>query len=176
MACKEVYDMNDYSNFYRLKRIKSYNDPHFRQISCVLSKLRNEYPGFHRWFNTTVKVGLSNDSRQVWIAISSHGEMAGILILKKQPEEKKICTLYVLEKFRNQGIGTLLMKTALKQVGTDKPLATVSSNHINEYSRLLKKYQFLPKKIYKDYYRSGVSEISFNGELLDTSHLLEKHG
>ena len=168
--------MNDFSNSFTLKRIRSYNDRLIRQISCALSLLRNEYPGFHRWFNTTVKAGLPSGRRQIWIAISPKGEMAGVLILKKQPEEKKICTLYVCEQFRNQGIGTLLMNTALQNIGTDTPLATVSSNHIKEYSRLLKKFQFQPNRIYKDYYRSGVSEISFNGELLDTRHLLKKHG
>lgn len=168
--------MNKSTNSFMLRRIRASDDHYIRQISRSLSLLRNEYPGFHRWFNTTVKTDLPSGRRQIWIALSPKREIAGVLILKKHPEEKKICTLYVYECFRNQGVGTILMKTALHQLGTNTPLATVSSNHINEYSRLLKNFQFQPNRIYKDYYCNGLSEISFNGELFDARTLLERNG
>lgn len=137
-----------------------------QKIFQTLKVLRAEYPDFCRWFNTKVKTGLSDGSRELWIAASHEGKMAGIMILKKSDSEKKICTLYINEHFRRQGLGTLLMLKAFERLETMKPLATVSSSYMLSYQPLFNYFGFELSKIYTNYYREGVDEYSFNGELL----------
>lgn len=69
------------------------------------------------------------------------GKIVAVLILKDS-DEKKICTLRVAEHYRCQGIATKLLKIAHQALQCTNPLITVSSIHINEFEFLLKKNGF----------------------------------
>lgn len=148
-----------------MNRVEAYDKRMLQQIFYMLKQVRTDYPNFSQWYNITVRNGLMDGTRQIWLAVSISGEIAGVLILKKNTEERKICTLYVQDCFRGQGIGTQMMKTAIQYLGTDTPLATVSSQHLHEYWALLEHFNFCLCRVYPDYYRSGVDEYAFNGEL-----------
>ena len=66
--------------------------------------------------------------------------------MKKNSEERKICTLYVCEKYRNQGVAALLIKKVVEYAHSlsFKELFLCTANHEKFYQ----KYGF--KTIYDD--------------------------
>lgn len=160
--------MEDLRPFYMTQ--VSFQDKKSIQFAYELLKgLRKDYPNFPVWFSTKVRQGMSDGSRQLWFAFTAENIVAGVLILKKIPTEKKVCTLYVCEPFRCRGVGTLMMRNAFLQLGTSTPLASVSSNQLDKYEALLRHFNFRLHSIYKNYYRYGSMEYSFNGELCSST-------
>lgn len=119
-----------------------------------------------RWFNldnSTVVPGLASENRIIYTVLDD-GKIVAVLILK-DADEKKICTLRVAEHYRCQGIATKLLKIAHQALQCTNPLITVSSIHINEFEFLLKKNGFTLYKKYENYYKQGIVEYAFNGLL-----------
>ncbi len=136
-------------------------------IFSELSFLKNEYPDFYVWFYDKVVSGLSDNSRQIFLASTplSFGKVNGVLILKNTDFEKKICTLYVNKESRMNGIGQKFMDIAFNELNTDKPLITVSDARLKEFDRLLNKFNFESVDALPDYYAYNHTEYTFNGHL-----------
>ncbi len=153
---------------YNIKQINE-NSFFLDSIFKSLSFLRLEYPGFYKWYHKKVMQGLSSDSRKIFLAttssrISQHN-IDGVLILKNTLEERKICTLFVKEKNRYKGIGAKLMDLAMNEFHGEKPLITISDNHITSFNHLLNKYEFKVEDMLPNYYTNGRIEYTFNGHL-----------
>lgn len=131
-----------------------------------LSGLCGEYSNFREWYYKKVVPGLASKERLIY-AVMDNETIAAVLILKNA-DEKKICTLRVAENYRNQGIATALLKTAFKELQCAKPIITVSSYHIDEFKSLLEKNGFVLYKEYMNYYKPGIMEYAFNGPLNET--------
>lgn len=127
--------------------------------------LKNDYPQFYDWFNNKVITEVQSSKRRVILASTRLNDFAGVLILKNTTAEKKICTLYVSQEIRNKKLGSLFFDIAFEKLETDKPLITVSDDHIREFDKLLKKYKFVLSETIDGYYRSKISEYSYNGHL-----------
>ena len=136
-------------------------------IFSELSFLRTEYPDFYTWFYDKVVSGLSDNSRKIFLASTplSFGKVNGVLILKNTLSEKKICTLYVDDDSRRNGIGQKFMDVAFNELNTDKPLITVSDNRLKDFDRLLNKFNFESGDALPDYYADNHTEYTFNGHL-----------
>lgn len=149
-----------------IKRITAV-DSKIDSIFSELSFLRTEYPEFYSWFYDKVVPGLSNGSREVFIAQTtlSFGKVNGVLILKNTNFEKKICTLYVDKESRMNGFGQKFMNIAFNELNTDKPLITVSDNRLNDFDRLLNKFNFESVDALPNYYANNHTEFTFNGHL-----------
>jgi hypothetical protein len=93
-------------------------------------------------------------------------QLAGVAILKKSINEKKICSLYVLEKFGNRGIGELLFKKSFNILETSLPLLSISDLKYYQFKKLFKYFGFKDTFMLKDKYRIGSNEIVFNGMLV----------
>lgn len=107
-----------------------------------LSDLCSEYNNFRQWYYGTVAPGLASGKRLIYVVIDNEA-IVTVLILKNA-DEKKICTLRVAENYRHQGIATELLKIACRELQCAKPLITVSSYHIAEFEFLLKKEWLCP--------------------------------
>lgn len=134
--------------------------------------LKNDYPNFRYWYHNMVIPGLMNRSRQLCVAEDTENrQLAGIMILKNTPEEKKISTLCVLDPYRGCGIGTRFIEIASEQLDTSSPFITVSSNHLHEFEDFFSKLSlqgqvnFSLFNSYEDYYQDGIVEYAFNGLL-----------
>lgn len=134
--------------------------------------LKNDYPDFRHWYHNMVIPGLMDRSRQICVAEDpENGQLAGIMILKNTPEEKKISTLCVLDSYRRCGIGTRFIEIASEQLDTSSPFITVSSNHLHEFEDFFAKLSlrgqvnFSLFYSYEDYYQDGIVEYAFNGLL-----------
>lgn len=149
-----------------IKRITSV-DSKIDSIFSELSFLRSEYPDFYSWFYDKVVSELSNGSRKIFLAQTplSFGKVNGILILKNSDSEKKICTLYVDEESRKNGIGQRFIDIAFTELNTYKPLITVSDKRISDFSKLLEKNNFKIVDSLSNYYSKNHVEYTFNGHL-----------
>lgn len=135
-----------------------------KKLYDELAMLQEEYPGFEEWFFGKVVPGVLSGSRLVFVA-KYDDRVAGILILKNS-DEKKICTLRVAPEFRRMGIGHQLMDCAIDALNISRPVITVSDDHIQEFSRfLIRDYKFVPTEIHYGYYRDDHVEYVFNGTL-----------
>ena len=104
--------------------------------------------------------------REILFVISDFDEVIGVSILKKTHLEKKICTFRIAENYQRQGIGTMLMKTSLEFLNTNKPIITVSSTKHAEFIPIFKRFNFCLKKVYFGKYRNLKIEYCYNGILL----------
>lgn len=129
--------------------------------------LKRDYPRFYEWYTGKVISGLEDDSRQIYVAtpVDDGDTIAAVMILKNNSEEKKISTLCVMEQYRSLGLGTELVNIAVRVLGTDKPLITVSSLHNSSFDPLFRKFGFQQYEEYPNYYRNQVSEYAYNGYL-----------
>ncbi len=138
-----------------------------KAIESTLMFLRSDYPNFLSWFRTRVKNGLKNGTRKIYIAVPSKNpsKIAGVLILKDESYEKKICTLCVLKEYQHCGIGTALLQQSINTLNTSKPLITVSSRYIEEFHSLFNKFEFNLFQKYPSYYLPEYIEYSFNAPI-----------
>ena len=104
-----------------------------------------KYPNFHSWFNK-ISPKIGTKQRIVYLVFETfktEKKIIGIMILKNTNMEKKICSIYVSEKYRNKGIGKQLFEIAFKELGTRLPVISLpEKNYNNEFKALLDKYKF----------------------------------
>lgn len=137
------------------------SDTHLLNLVQVFLKDLNEiYPNFNKWYTDEVLPNIQK-TRKVVVACDGH-VLCGVMILKIKPQTK-LCTLYVSENYRNQGLGSNLMKLCFSTLRTFNPHVTVSSKVIDHYVPLFKKNNFKLYKTYDNYYLEGTTEYSFNG-------------
>lgn len=142
--------------------------------SKSLRELKKSYPEFDKWYFETVipdiKNGYNGRDMLVVIAKYKNGEfirtsIAGISVLKCNETEKKICTFHIFPGFERYGIGTLLMKKCFSNLGTNKPLLTVSSRKKPYFDVFLKLFGFELTSKKENYYVKGDVEYIYNGDL-----------
>ena len=82
--------------------------------------------------------------------------------LLKRKDEKKICTIFVNENYRNRKIGTKLLLESFKYLGTTKPLITIRDYKINYFKSIIEKYNWSMDEELVDYYGKNTKEYCFN--------------
>lgn len=141
-----------------------------------LRDLTDSYPQFKHWFYNIVIPGieLKNGEREIIIVLSeienegiTRTILTGIAILKRTDKEKKICTFRVHEKYRNQGIGTVLFEKCFEYLGTKKPIISISIDRKEMFDSHIESFNFNETQILKDYYKQGSVEYVYNGYLTD---------
>ena len=139
-----------------------------------LVDLESVYPNFYYWYHNTVWEDMKKgkNGRAIIIALSNvringniEQRITGIAILKSNHKEKKICTLRVFNKYRSQGVGSLLLKYCFKYLGTKKPLISISQYSLKYFFKFIEKYNWKLVEILDGYYQRGCKEYVFNGKL-----------
>ena len=103
-------------------RVKADDSQTITAIYEFLHDLDNEYSNFSKWYYSTVVPELASENRIIYTVLDD-GKIVAVLILKDS-DEKKICTLRVAEHYRCQGIATKLLKIAhqaLPNEGRESP-------------------------------------------------------
>ena len=129
------------------------------------SHISKDYPEHFKWFFTKMIPGVFKCEREI-INLYIDNTLAGTIFLKNSNEEKKICTLYVSEDFRKQGVATLLVEIAFEFLGTTKPLITIADYKVEQFEKIIKKYNWQKTQTIKGKYNSHSKEIVFNGTLI----------
>ncbi len=150
-----------------IRRLTAQDNTQLQSIGEALCFLKKDYPDFLGWYRKKVLPGLATASRQVYIAVPGDcpGRLAGVMILKDTPAQKKICTLYVAELYRGQKLGSKFLSRAISVLRVHRPLITVSDAHQSEFSPLFRHFGFQLYDSCLGYYRKGVSEHSYNGPI-----------
>lgn len=135
------------------------------QAYIAIDILCQDYPTHLDWYWSKVVPNIFNGTRDIFIATINQ-QVAGVILLKKEGTIKKVCTLFVLEKYRRQKIATILLEEAFKYLGTTKPLFSIRDYKLNQFSSIIHKYNWKQTQILSNYYKAGTQEIVFNGKIL----------
>lgn len=131
----------------------------------TLSHLESTYPGFRAWYWGKVVPGLDNATRQI-LYVGSIRKPSAVAIVKRDGSESKICTLWVSETYRGNGIGRKLLQDAIECAGVDRPLFTVPHERYEEFRPLMARFGFEETTRIESIYRPGVIEHVYNGQLV----------
>ncbi|WP_432807267.1 GNAT family N-acetyltransferase [Microvirga terrae] len=134
------------------------------RVYAHLAELEALYPDFEQWYWGKVAPDLS-DGRRGLFCEEQAGTLAGVIIAKRDGLERKLCTVWVDQKFRRTGVSHRIFKRAMKWLGTDRPMISIPHSRLHEFRGLLATSNFKQTQIARSYYRPGCDEYVFNGSL-----------
>lgn len=121
------------------------------QIYDMLSFIKKDYEHFFKWYWSVAIPKLINKQMEFILAIDDF-KIIGVIILKKELDERKICTLYVSDNYQNKGIGTCLLNESFKYLETTKPIITFSDYKLSMFQKIIDKYDWsIDEQVYKEY-------------------------
>lgn len=125
------------------------------QLTSFNSK---QYPEYSKWFFAKMIPRLFDNTGDIFFILDKFS-VAGMIIMKNTVEEKKICQVYTDFDYRNKGICSLLIERCFSILGTEKPLITIPEYCIDEFSGIIKRYNWEEYGVISDYTKK---EIIFN--------------
>lgn len=148
---------------------------YIRCISVILDDLKYEYPDFKDWLQKSY-FDIPKGVRSIILKILNE-KIVAVAIVKNDKYEQKICTLRVIPRFRELGIGKKLLSESINLLNNAHPLATVSQKRIEEFRPLLVQNAGFEETIVLDsLYTEGVSEFIFNGTLKHSRNYFYLYG
>jgi len=143
---------------------RSSSDP--AEAIAILPMIENIevcYPNFRRWYLDKAVPDLASGKGRMILA-EQDGQVVGVALGKRDEDERKLRCLRVEQRLRSRGIGSHLIDRILKELGTDRPLCTVSEEMMHDLSRLMVNgFGFHLTSVEKGAYRPGKLEYVFNG-------------
>ena len=131
----------------------------------LADKLCGVYPNFFIWYWSKAIPELLQGKREIFIVLIGYN-IVGVAILKKGEDEKKICTMFVVDKYRGKGIGTKLLKKSFQYLGTTQPLISIPEYRLHQFDSIIQKYAWKKTQVLDyGYYNSLSREILFNGRI-----------
>lgn len=155
---------------YKIETIKEYIDKkEFIVLSDELydltKHLNDSYPNYKDWFyNKQLKESLT-PNRNILFVRNKDKQVIGVSSLKNTKEEKKLCTLYIKDEYRNKNITTKLIEESFKYLETTKPLITFSENKLHMFENIISKYKWELVQSAENIYVKGTKEYCYNGKL-----------
>jgi len=135
------------------------------EIYLLTQHLNETYPGYKDWFYNKQIKGCLISNRNIIFVRNSEGKIIGISSLKKSKQEKKICTLFVLEPYRNKGVKDLLLEESFSYLETDKPLITINEENLGIFQKTIEDYNWKLVEVVEGIYRRNNREFCFNGRI-----------
>lgn len=108
---------------------------------AVTDEICDSYPDYFNWYWTKQIPRVINGTGEIVIC-ASENIIIGIALLKKDDKERKICTFYIVEKYRRNKISELIISEVFKYLETSKPLITFPDNEYNQFINLVRKYDW----------------------------------
>lgn len=139
------------------------------KIYMITDFICDDYPKHKEWYFTKqLPATINGDERNILFVRNpkNDNEIISMTCLKRDKEEKKICTLYVSDKYRSLGIGTAMFEESMRWLGTTKPLATITDYRLEMFKPFINKYGWELKEIVSGLYKDGSQELCFNGSLI----------
>lgn len=127
----------------------------------------DDYPKHKSWFyQKHLPATLTeNSGRDIIFAYDKDKNLYGTSFIKKDLEEKKICTLFVSPNARGLGVGTALVEKSMEILGTTKPMITFADYKLEMFEGLIKKYNWVQTQIVSGLYNDHAKELVYNGIL-----------
>lgn len=157
-----------------------YNPNHelyYGQVAWLTRDILDSYSGHWEWLEKKFFPGLQEGKRgysfaidynsKDWINIKKFGPMfiyklAGCALLKDEPDEKKLCCLFVDPNYRGQKIASRLVEDSFEVLNTNKPVMTVSQQNLGMLQKLIDRYGFELTSVKESVYKPGVKEYYYN--------------
>lgn len=136
----------------------------------MIDSLISLYPKSRKWLFEKVIPDVNSRKRKIiFLMDDTETIKKGCLIIKDYPDEKKICTIWVNSKFKDEydDIVRVLINKAITELKVDMPLVTLSGKckYFEIYDKAFKDYGFLVLDVKDDYYIKGIKEYCYNGVL-----------
>ena len=136
----------------------------------MINSLVSLYPKSRKWlFEKVIPEVNSRKRKIIFLMDDTKTIKKGCLIIKDYQGEKKICTIWVNTKFKNEydDIVRALIDKAIAELKVDMPLVTLSSKckYFEIHDKIFKEYGFLVLDVKDDYYIKGIKEYCYNGVL-----------
>lgn len=100
-----------------------------------------QYQEYYKWFFQKNIPRMFNETGEIIFFLDGLS-IVGLSILKKDINEKKICTLLVSDDFQKRGYGKLLLEDSFKFLGTTKPLITIPAYSVDRFSSIISAYNW----------------------------------
>lgn len=136
----------------------------------MIDSLISLYPKSRKWLFDKVIPDVNSRKRKIIFLMDDTKTIKkGCLIIKDYQDEKKICTIWVNNKFKDEydDIIRVLINKAITELKVDMPLVTLSGKckYFEIYDKAFKDYGFLVLDVKNDYYIKGIKEYCYNGVL-----------
>lgn len=112
--------MERYFKFSELSKLEQ--QMYYNYIYLFLMEANMQYPAFSVWYGNLFTDDLKLKPEREIIVCEKEYEIAGVTILKSTKEEAKICTVYVAEQYRHNGLGRRLMELSIEWLENEKPV------------------------------------------------------
>lgn len=128
--------------------------------------LNKDYPKRSQWYWSTFVPGLFTGERD-GIILKINNKTAGVALIKKGLEEKKISTFVVAPDHQHNGVTLTLLALSFAMMGTETPVITINEKRLEDFKPIIERFnwqqtQILPPGRYSDRKR----EFVFNGEIV----------
>lgn len=149
--------------------LKSGENKRFSKIVAesymITDWISKDYPDHCDHFYSKYVPGIFDGEREI-IACYINGKIAATVILKKDDEERKVCTLYVKPEYQRQGIATELLERSFEWLGTTRPLITIADYKLSQFESMIQKYGWVETAVLDEgYYNDHSREHVFNGKI-----------
>lgn len=154
--------MERYFKFSELSKLEQ--QMYYNYIYLFLMEANMQYPAFSVWYGNLFTDDLKLKPEREIIVCEKEYEIAGVTILKSTKEEAKICTMYVAEQYRHNGLGRRLMELSLEWLENDKPVITLDKSKESGFAGILKHFGFVLQEENCGLYNPGKVELIYNGK------------
>ena len=136
-------------------------------IYLITDSICEDYPNYKEWYFKKQLPAIASNERNILFVRNPKNinEIIAMSCLKNNNQEKKICTLYVSDKYRNLGIGTLILEESIKWLKTTKPLITLTDYKLELFLPIIKKYDWKLTEVIENFYNDETKELCYNGFL-----------
>lgn len=126
-----------------------------------------DYPNRKNWYFTKQLPNIESGERNILFVrdMWDRDKIVAVSCLKDSDNEKKICTLYVAEEYRNVGLGNMLFQESMLWLGTSKPFLTFPEYKLNMFESFIEKYNWQLEDKIEGKYNNSSPELCYNGSL-----------
>ncbi len=149
--------------YYFYSKQNNNDNVFLNKLYNITKNLEKDYPSHYNWFYDKFIKELDGIKREI-IYCTINDEPIGIVFLKNDKNEKKICTIMVKEEYRKHGIGNMLLKKSFEFLDTITPMITMPDYKEKCFKKIIEKYHWKKTQILDSYY-SNNKELVFNGSL-----------
>lgn len=165
----------------KIESLKNYigilNEDEFTKISKQIYDITDficeDYPKYKEWYFYKQIPRIFTPNGEILFARSEEdkNKIIAMACLKKDEEEQKICTLYVLEQCKGQHLGTRMVEASMEFLGTTKPLITLADYKLPMFQPIIEKYDWKLTEVVSGLYNDKAKELCFNGKLTKETNI-----
>ena len=109
------------------------------QAYSLIDFIGEDYEHLCEWYWSKAVPWVFSNRMEFFLALDCN-KVIGVLIAKKENDERKICTLFVSSEYSHKGIATRLINDSFEFLETTKPIITFSEYKLHQFMPIMQKY------------------------------------